>query len=157
MVITSYKITLSVGDSGSHTFPFFWQSLIFASNYINIEYSIDTVITHIMHFTQVFFFSKMQRNNKTAISVTRHTNLVFNTKNWHATLNNGVIITSYNTVQYVTDSRFNAWYNDVIITSYKTVQCVTDSHLNAWCNEGLKIVQTLFRFSIFQTLYYLCI
>ena len=48
VVITRYKITISVGDSGSHTFPFVVNQ--------KFEYSIDTVIIHIVHFTQVFFF-----------------------------------------------------------------------------------------------------
>ena len=78
VVITRYKITISVGDSGSHTFPFVASQ--------KFENSIDTVIIHIVHFTQVFF-SKMQRNSKTAISsqsthdirFKRPPNLVFNT------------------------------------------------------------------------------
>ena len=64
VVITRYKITISVGDSGSHTFPFVVSQ--------KFEYSIDTVIIHIVHFTQVFFL-KCKETAKLLFQVNQHT------------------------------------------------------------------------------------
>ena len=41
--------------------------------YVNIEYSVDTVIVHVCNLLISLFCSSTQRNRKTAISVAQHT------------------------------------------------------------------------------------